>query len=208
MDDDRYDSRAEEVTVQVSFDSYTLRRAQSAAGLANALVPGLRGGRPFAAPRDDAELLERANDVLKEYPGIVVGPEDARGIERAGEQFYAVYTALEADDQDTAAELLNGMIVEYGARPTLIKHDGEPWHLHYHPADTPLVASMAGGFAVGLAILLGTGETDRLGTCSAEACDRAYADGSRNGTKRFCSTACQNRVKTAAFRARQSTTMR
>ncbi|MFC6935784.1 CGNR zinc finger domain-containing protein [Actinomadura yumaensis] len=33
-------------------------------------------------------------------------------------------------------------------------------------------------------------------------CDRVYVDTSRNGTRRFCSTACQNRVKTAAFRAR------
>jgi hypothetical protein len=30
-----------------------------------------------------------------------------------------------------------------------------------------------------------------------------FVDVSRNGTKRFCSTACQNRVKAAAFRARQ-----
>jgi len=51
---------------------------------------------------------------------------------------------------------------------------------------------------------VGTGQADRIGTCSAAACDRAYVDVSRNGTKRFCSTACQNRAKTAAFRARQS----
>jgi len=95
-------------------------------------------------------------------------------------------------------------MVEYGARPTLIKHGGEPWHLHYHPTDTTMVPGITGGMAVGLAILVGTGQADRIGTCSAEACDRAYVDVSRNGTKRFCSTACQNRAKTAAFRARQA----
>ena len=31
-----------------------------------------------------------------------------------------------------------------------------------------------------------------------------YVDTSRNGTRRYCSTSCQNRVKTAAFRARLS----
>ncbi|WP_456236959.1 CGNR zinc finger domain-containing protein [Actinomadura physcomitrii] len=35
--------------------------------------------------------------------------------------------------------------------------------------------------------------------------DRVYVDTSRNGKRRFCSTACQNRVKTAAFRARAHT---
>jgi predicted RNA-binding Zn ribbon-like protein len=43
----------------------------------------------------------------------------------------------------------------------------------------------------------------RLGICSAPSCDRVFVDTSRNGTKRFCTTACQNRVKAAAFRARQ-----
>ena len=185
-------------------DSHTLRRAQAAADLANALVPGLRRGRPFAAPEDGAELLERANAVIGAHTGIEVDIEDARGLQRSAAQFSEVFTALEADRHDAAAEKLNDMIVEYGARPTLIKHDGEPWHLHYHPADTPRVAGLSGGFAVGLAILVGTGRADRLGTCSADACDRAYVDASRNGTKRFCSTACQNRAKTAAFRARQS----
>ncbi|MGI9093544.1 MAG: CGNR zinc finger domain-containing protein [Mycobacteriales bacterium] len=31
-----------------------------------------------------------------------------------------------------------------------------------------------------------------------------YVDVSRNGTKRFCSTACQSRVKSASHRARAS----
>jgi predicted RNA-binding Zn ribbon-like protein len=188
----------------VNLDSHTLRRAQAAADLANALVPGLRRGRPFAAPEDDTELLARTNAVIGGYTGQEVDLDDARGLQRSAAQFSQIFTALEAGRHDDAAESLNAMIVEYGARPTLIKHDGEPWHLHYHPADTPRVAGLSGGFAVGLAMLAGTGRADRLGTCSADACDRAYVDASRNGTKRFCSTACQNRAKTAAFRARQS----
>jgi predicted RNA-binding Zn ribbon-like protein len=46
---------------------------------------------------------------------------------------------------------------------------------------------------------------DRLGVCTAALCDRVYVDNSRSGTRRFCSTSCQNRVKAAAFRARQVT---
>ena len=188
----------------MSLDSHAIRRAQAAADLANALVPGLRRGRPFAAPSDDAELLERTKNAIGALASPNLDVDDARGLQRSAAQFYEVFTALEAGDRDAAAEKLNDMIVEYGARPTLIRHDGEPWHLHYHPADTPRVPGLTGGFAVGLAILLGTGEADRMGTCSADACDRAYVDVSRNGTKRFCSTACQNRAKTAAFRARRS----
>jgi predicted RNA-binding Zn ribbon-like protein len=31
-----------------------------------------------------------------------------------------------------------------------------------------------------------------------------FFDNSKNGTRRFCSVTCQNRVKTAAFRLRQA----
>jgi predicted RNA-binding Zn ribbon-like protein len=35
-----------------------------------------------------------------------------------------------------------------------------------------------------------------------------YVDVSRNGTRRFCSTTCQNRVKAAAFRKRRTGSVR
>jgi predicted RNA-binding Zn ribbon-like protein len=42
-----------------------------------------------------------------------------------------------------------------------------------------------------------------LGTCDSDDCDRVFLDESKNGSRRFCSTTCQNRVKPAAFRRRQ-----
>ncbi|WP_405008879.1 CGNR zinc finger domain-containing protein [Kitasatospora purpeofusca] len=53
-----------------------------------------------------------------------------------------------------------------------------------------------------LAEARGSRFASRLGVCSAPACDRAYVDVSRNGIRRYCSTACRNRVKSAAHRAR------
>jgi predicted RNA-binding Zn ribbon-like protein len=53
--------------------------------------------------------------------------------------------------------------------------------------------------------VLGSEESGRLGVCTAARCDRVYVDISRNATRRFCSTTCQNRVKAAAFRERQGT---
>lgn len=55
-----------------------------------------------------------------------------------------------------------------------------------------------------LAVVLGNGFADRLGVCSAPNCDRVCVGVSRNGTRRFCSTGCQNRVKAATFRERQA----
>jgi predicted RNA-binding Zn ribbon-like protein len=93
------------------------------------------------------------------------------------------------------------MLADTGARPRLDRHDGEPWHLHFHGAEDSLVTGWAAGCATGLAVVLGSDLRGRLGVCTAPRCDRVYVDTSRNATRRFCSTSCQNRVKAAAFRA-------
>jgi predicted RNA-binding Zn ribbon-like protein len=188
----------------VSFDSHTLQRVSAAADLANAAVAGWARGRPFAAAATSEELLARINGVLAAGGAKPVELSDARGLEQAAGRLYGVFAALDAADLEAAADELNTLIGDHGARPTLIKHDGGPWHLHYHAPDAARVPGIVGGMATGLAILVGTGQAERLGVCSAESCDRVYVDVSRNGTRRFCSTACQNRAKTAAFRARQA----
>jgi predicted RNA-binding Zn ribbon-like protein len=112
-----------------------------------------------------------------------------------------VFDAVAAGHTDAAAGLVNDMLASTGARPRLDRHDGEPWHLHFHGAEESLVTGWAAGCATGLALVLGIDLGARLGVCTAPRCDRVYVDASRNGTRRFCSTACQNRVKAAAFRA-------
>jgi predicted RNA-binding Zn ribbon-like protein len=114
-----------------------------------------------------------------------------------------VFHAVAAGDLDDAARTLNTLMAHWHAQPRLDRHDNEPWHLHFHREDASFVHGWAAGMATGLAFVIGSEYADRLGVCSAPACDRVYADTSRNGTRRFCSTACQNRVKAAAFRARR-----
>jgi predicted RNA-binding Zn ribbon-like protein len=107
-------------------------------------------------------------------------------------------------DIDDAARRVNELLNGTGAHPVLERHDGEPWHVHFHAAgQQPTADGWAAGWATGLAIVLGGQRWDRLGVCTVPRCDRVYVDTSRNGSKRFCSTACQNRVKSAAFRERR-----
>ena len=67
---------------------------------------------------------------------------------------------------------------------------------------TALIDAVEEGTGRADPVVLGGDLYDRLGVCTAPRCDRVYVDTSRNGTRRYCSTSCQNRVKTAAFRAR------
>jgi predicted RNA-binding Zn ribbon-like protein len=170
--------------------------------LVNALTPGEAHGRPYLPPEDGAlpaavvAALRAGRSTVRE-----VSPDEAAGFLAVAAAIRAVFEAMSAGRTDAAARLVNGMLASSGARPRLDRHDGEPWHLHYHGAEDSLVTSWAAGCATGLAVVLGNEQQGRLGVCTAPRCDRVFVDTSRNATRRFCSTTCQNRVKAAAFRA-------
>jgi predicted RNA-binding Zn ribbon-like protein len=58
--------------------------------------------------------------------------------------------------------------------------------------------------AEALARMIDAGFANRFGVCEDDACGRAFFDTSKNASRRFCSTTCQNRIKTAAFRQRRA----
>ena len=177
-----------------------------AASLVNTLTPGEDRGHRYP-PVDDTQLPAAATAALRAgSPGTrdVTLPE-AMELRRFAMAFRAVFSAVASGDVDAAARQVNDLIAATGAHPWLDRHDGEPWHLHFHGAEDSLAAGWAAGCATGLAVVLGSDLHGRIGVCTAARCDRVYVDTSRNGTRRFCSTTCQNRVKAAAFRARQAT---
>jgi predicted RNA-binding Zn ribbon-like protein len=172
-----------------------------AAELANLLTPGEERGRRYLPPEGD-ERTAAVAAVLRAGGGRAPTCEEAAELCFVAAELRAVFEAAGAGRVDDAAGQINALLLRTGARPKLERHDGEPWHMHFHAADASLASGWAAGCATGLAVVLGSGEYDRLGVCTAPRCDRVYVDISRNGTRRYCSTSCQNRVKTAAFRAR------
>ena len=171
--------------------------------LVNTLTPGEWRGRPYSPPAagDLPAAVTSALRSGRRETRDVTAEEAARFGMIAG-ALRAVFDAVAAGRPDEAASEVNALLEFSGARPRLDRHDGEPWHLHFHGADDALVTGWAAGCATGLAVVLGSDLGGRLGVCTSERCDRVYVDTSRNGSRRFCSTACQNRVKAAAFRAR------
>ncbi len=176
-----------------------------AASLVNMLTPGEERGQPYP-PLDEDRLAAAATAALRAgRPGTrEVTLAEARDLRGFAMAFRIVFAAVAAGDVDAAARRVNELIAATGAHPWLDSHDGEPWHLHFHGADDSLAIGWAAGCATGLAVVLGSDLHGRIGLCTAARCDRVYVDTSRNGTRRFCSTTCQNRVKAAAFRARQA----
>jgi predicted RNA-binding Zn ribbon-like protein len=182
----------------VDFDSHASDVVAAAVGAVNLLTPGHARGREFEPGSSDDELhaLLRTRE-----PGV--SEEDMTALTAYAGKLRTVFEAVDEGQIDDACETTNQLLRETHAIPVLARHDGEPWHLHFHAPDADWARSWAASMATGLAVVLGNPMYDRLGVCTAAACDRVFVDTSRNGTKRFCSTTCQNRVKTAAFRARK-----
>jgi predicted RNA-binding Zn ribbon-like protein len=106
-------------------------------------------------------------------------------------------------DEDGVAGEVNGLLREGGALPQLVTHGDWGYHLHATPPDAPLAHRMAVDAAMALVDVVRLGALDRLRTCDADDCDDVLVDLSKNRSRRYCGTACSNRVNVAAFRARR-----
>lgn len=188
----------------MNFTSHMDAVVAVAVRLVNALTGGEARSRPYSPP-EGAALTVAATAAVRIGTRRIrqLTSLEAAELREVAQVLRTVFDAAARGDMDVAALSVNGLLARTGARPQLDRHDGEAWHIHFHGAQDSVAQGYAAGCATGLAIVLGSEMRDRLGVCTAPRCDRVYVDVSRNGTRRFCSTACQNRVKAAAFRARQ-----
>jgi predicted RNA-binding Zn ribbon-like protein len=107
-------------------------------------------------------------------------------------------------DRDAAVEAVNQMLRNANASPYLVRHDDEDWHIHATGPTAPLAERMRVEAAMALVDVIRTNEMGRLRVCAADDCIGLFLDLSRNGSKRYCSVRCGNRVNMIAFRERQS----
>jgi predicted RNA-binding Zn ribbon-like protein len=105
-------------------------------------------------------------------------------------------------NRDAAALEINALLHSAQARPRLMRHDGTDWHLHATDPAAPLAERIRVEVALALVDVIRTNESGRLRACAADDCAGVLVDLSRNGSKRFCSVRCGNRMNMVAFRER------
>ena len=188
----------------MGFDSHTTGGLRSAAALVNVATPGFRQGRPFVVPTG-AELRRSVTEALLisgRRPRQEIGLQAMPDLLELAAALRPVFACMQDGDPDGAAAAANRLLARYRPEPSLERAE-DAWHLHFHGNKACDPTGWAGGMVIALATALASESPDRLGVCEAPVCDRVFFDVSRNGTRRFCSTACQNRVKSAAHRARR-----
>lgn len=90
------------------------------------------------------------------------------------------------------AARLNELLATHAAYPRLTDHRGTGWHLHFRDDDSTAGHLVAVIITVGTALHLVERGMHRLGRCSNHNCERVWADFSRPGTQRYCSSRCAN----------------
>src|SRR5260221_6328908 len=122
-------------------------------------VPAARWRRP--APAVTAALRAGRRDTRE------ASPSEAAEFRAVAEAIRDVFDAVAAGRPDPAARQVNELLDRTGARPRLDRHDGEPWHLHFHGARDSLVTGSGARAAPGPAVVLGGDQQGRLGGCTA-----------------------------------------
>ena len=189
------------MTGQVAFDSDGEEGVALALDLANELAIRQAYGRELPAS-DPLTLVGRIVQADASWPPL--RPQHGPMLVKLARQLAEVLDFLAHQEVDAAAGLLNALLAAHPAYPHLASEQGR-WRLHHHPVDADLVPMATAICAEGLARLVGAGDAQRFGVCRSDRCDRFFFDESKNQSRRFCSTRCQNRFKAAAFRQRTQT---
>ncbi|GHB63011.1 hypothetical protein GCM10010347_36200 [Streptomyces cirratus] len=187
------------------FDSHVAVLLDQAVSLVNTLTDGEARGRPYTAPRG-AELPEAIDSAVSRHAASLprdIDAAQAQYMVEAAARMHEVFQAVQDGDSDAAARAVNALLCDTAARPRLDRAEGGSWQVHFHGRNDSFAAGCSASCATALALAVGGGLAGRLGVCRADRCDRVYVDASRNAARQFCSTACQNRTKAAAFRARR-----
>ncbi|WP_411700949.1 CGNR zinc finger domain-containing protein [Conyzicola sp.] len=154
------------------------------------------GDDELSTPRQLAELI-----ALHGYTGRVDG-DDAELEEVRGAR--ALLRRVWTLDREEAVVEVNTMLRSAKALPQLARHGGYDWHMHATAPDAPLAERIRVEASLALIDVIRMDEMPRLRVCGADDCEGLFLDLSRNGSKRFCSVRCGNRVNMIAFRERRA----
>ena len=156
----------------------------------------------LADPPDRLTDLDWLREVLAAVGRADIGgaltTEDLAGLRQLRESLRAVFLATSPAE---AASLLNPMLVHASAIPQLVASDGS-LRLQVAPQARGL-AALSARLPAALAEHIAHRSLGRLGTCAALPCQCAFIDRTRAQTRRFCSTACNDRAAALLYRRRK-----
>ena len=170
-------------------------------GYADLAVRLVNSAAPGRDDRDGLTSAEAYRALVADRPHLCgqLVPGDLAALRLLREELRLVFTAAAASQEPEVAARLNALLARQPVHPHLIRHDGQPWHLHL--VDSGSVADRhAAGAVAGLAGLVAVWGTGSLGVCAGPGCQRAVIGHGPGRGGRYCSQACASSANIRAFR--------
>lgn len=150
---------------------------------------------------DELSTIAQLSDFLAswKFTGRLDRDErELREVRAARESVRAIW----GEDEGAVVEWVNDTLAAARAVPRLVDHDDIGWHIHATDNESPLAQRMLVEAAMALVDVVRAERLERLRDCEADDCTGVFVDLSKNGSKRFCSSRCGNRMAVRAYRAR------
>jgi predicted RNA-binding Zn ribbon-like protein len=166
----------------VDLDSY----AELAVRLVNTAGGGGEGGDRLAS-------LDGLRDLVADRQHLNAGAtrNDLEALRMLRDEFRDFFEACAGGDGETAAQLLNTLLIQHPVHPQLSGHDGQQWHVHYTESGS-VADRYAAGAVMGLAVVLSDLGLGRFGLCHSAGCHGVFIDYGPAPDRAFCSEKCES----------------
>ncbi len=183
----------------MDFSGYMDAPVRLAVDLVNTREP-VSGEDLLVGPEDVYALVEPYADEWL-HPDWVVSEKDVHEMRALRSRLRGVFGATDAA---TAAETLNEILDDVGAKPRVSVHGDTPPHMHFESREASPSKWVGTIVAMGLAVVLVDHGMERFGVCASSTCEDVFVDSSRNRSRRHCSDTCNTRENVAAYRRRKA----
>lgn len=163
----------------------------------------VNSGAPTEHGRDALASVEGYRSLVADRPHLCggVSPSDLEALRLLRAELRLIFEAAAARREAEVADRLNALLSRYPVHPQIVRHDGQPWHVHL--VNSGSVADRHAAAAVaGLTSLVTDSGADRLGICAGTGCERVFAEHGPGRPRRYCSEACASRANVRALRTR------
>lgn len=136
-------------------------------------------------------------------PCTPITHQDLDALRMLRAELTAIFLAAAERDHAGAAARLNGLLVQYPIRPTLVRHGRSGWHLHLD--DSGSVSDRYAAAAItGLATIVSEFGMSHLGICAMPGCGSVFAGASPSRPGRYCADHYAGKPNVTALRNHRS----
>jgi len=163
----------------------------------------VNSGVPTETGQDALASVDAYRGLVADRPHLCGGvtPTDLEALRLLRAELRLVFEAASAGREAEVADRLNALLSRYPVHPHIVRHDGQPWHIHLVNSGSVADRHAAGAVA-GLTSLVTRRGAERLGICAGTGCQRVFAQHGPARSRRYCSEACASRANVRALRTR------